>query len=275
MPLTPFGGQTAARAAGPFILPRSAYRLISREVFAFLPQRRQLTSVSSRVFVVKLINTPAVVVFYHLYQKDDPLISYQLLPPKKRENHEAKGYRGNHVGYIHVNDIPPPRTVQRLSRCIALLEGFTAVDIKDIFLCFNHDETLVETTRLNLAPGAPGTDPEAPIEVVIDDNAKRARFPARTKTLYHMTRAQMITAKVPPSMKWWIVSKDSSPAKPIPDPENPELIMASPEIIRFAPPPGWTAVSLRGRQYYTDDSDRPKLIDRSDVVYSAPLGLCE
>ncbi|KAF8309647.1 hypothetical protein DL93DRAFT_1707197 [Clavulina sp. PMI_390] len=188
------------------------------------------------------------------------------------EGIEARGYRGDHVGYIHVNDIPPPRTLQRLKRSIALLEGFTEADIKEVFLCFNFDETLTPTTRLNLAPGAPGTEPKAPIEVVVADRAKRLPPPASTITKRSdMTRNEILTASIPPWMMWWILETDphgSSLGRPILDPDNSELIMASPEVIEFGPPPGWKVTSLHGRIFYNSaTSNRGRWIDRSDIVY--------
>ncbi|KAF8323067.1 hypothetical protein DL93DRAFT_2162264 [Clavulina sp. PMI_390] len=105
--------------------------------------------------------------YYSIHQNGHPLASKQAFKPTSEDGRNAL------IGRLHVRDISPPRAIVNLKRLIARLEGFTgASDVQDIFFSFTT-QAVDDAERLDFSIGAPGTDENESLEVVMVDDTPR------------------------------------------------------------------------------------------------------
>ncbi|KAF8307853.1 hypothetical protein DL93DRAFT_1973805 [Clavulina sp. PMI_390] len=122
------------------------------------------------VEVVEASDTTTVFVYYRLFQRGMPLDPFYPSSPLSA----SRGHDNNaRLGRVRPEHIAPPRTAKNLKAHIATVEGLTASDIEEIFFP-NADVPMAEEERLNFSADAVGTDPAAPIEVIVRDKAYRS-----------------------------------------------------------------------------------------------------
>ncbi|KAF8307858.1 hypothetical protein DL93DRAFT_1974044 [Clavulina sp. PMI_390] len=178
----------------------------------------------------------AIYVYYRIYRNDAPLPSRQA----------AAAGRGDGIGWLRVEDLPPPCTVRSLKRCIARAEGLEDDAIESVFLSHSDETGEEDGSRLNLLVGAPGTAVDIPVNVVLLDEASPSG-----PTLHHVPLSPISLLSGAPmeafpstSKDWWTVDAISGFGNPKTDAADENLIDASPETIAVTPPPGWARTTL-------------------------------
>ncbi|KAF8307467.1 hypothetical protein DL93DRAFT_2088009 [Clavulina sp. PMI_390] len=168
--------------------------------------------------------------YYRLDQAGSALVPYQRF---------ISGIEGesDQIGRIHVDDIPPPQTLQSLKWSIARFEGFRTTDLQ-IRIRPPLYETLAETARLDFSVGAPGTEARAATKIEILSGVERAP----------PTPAPALPVLSP--TVWWTINEATGFGEPKVDPQDKTLILASAETLAMTlPPPGWLQATLLDKKF--------------------------
>ncbi|KAF8307857.1 hypothetical protein DL93DRAFT_1974079 [Clavulina sp. PMI_390] len=107
--------------------------------------------------------------YYRLFHHNIRLPSWQ----SGATTMEIDSEEATFTGRLLPEHLPPPRTGKVLKVHVAVVEGFSPGDVESIYLP-GAKSGLSGSDRINLSTGAPGSDKDYPMEIVIKEGARRA-----------------------------------------------------------------------------------------------------